>query len=82
MPVNCCTMARKLVVSVLRRVVGAFLEARERRRGDLPTRPSMLEIGPPVVFCEIVWLENDAVLVTMVESARPVLPLPNMFGDV
>lgn len=30
MPVNSCTMARKLEVSVVRTVVGARLEARER----------------------------------------------------
>lgn len=39
-PVNCWTMARKLVVSVLRRVVGVRLDARERRRMGLETRPS------------------------------------------
>lgn len=39
-PVNCCTMARKLVVSVLSRVVGVRLEARERRLMGLETRPS------------------------------------------
>lgn len=40
-PVNCWTMARKLVGSVLRRVVGARREARVRLRAGLPTRPSM-----------------------------------------
>lgn len=41
-PVNCCTMARKLVVSVFRRVVGVRREARERRRMGFATRPSGL----------------------------------------
>lgn len=41
-PVNCCTMARKLVVSVLRRVVGVRREALDRRRTGFATRPSGL----------------------------------------
>lgn len=41
-PVNCCTMARKFVVSVLSRVVGVRLEARDRRRMGFETRPSGL----------------------------------------
>lgn len=47
-PVNCWTMARKFVVSVLRRVVGVRREARERRRVGLATRPSGLK-----------WVEPD-----------------------
>lgn len=38
-PVNCWTMARKLVVSVLRSVVGVRREARVRLRVGLETRP-------------------------------------------
>lgn len=38
-PVNCCTIARKLLVSVLSSVTGARLEARDLRLGDFPTRP-------------------------------------------
>lgn len=40
MPVNCCTMARKLVGSVLRTVVWARLVALVRRRAGRPTRAS------------------------------------------
>ena len=50
-PVNCCTMARKLVVSVLRRVVGVRREARERRRMGFATRPSGLRLW---------WVDVDA----------------------
>lgn len=42
-PVNCWTMARKLVVSVLRSVVGVRREARVRLRAGLVTR---LGFGP------------------------------------
>lgn len=41
-PVNCCTMALKLVVSVLKRVVGPFLEALDLFFVDLPILPSRL----------------------------------------
>ncbi|KAF7827122.1 Retrovirus-related Pol polyprotein from transposon TNT 1-94 [Senna tora] len=51
-PVNCCTMARKLVVSVLSRVVGVLREARERRRMGFATRPSGLRW--PVVVDDVV----------------------------
>lgn len=39
-PVNCCTMARKLVVSVLSKVVGVRREARDLLRMGFDTRPS------------------------------------------
>ena len=42
-PVNCCTMARKFVVSVLSKVVGVRREARDRRRVGFATRPSGLK---------------------------------------
>lgn len=41
-PVNCCTMARKLLVSVLSSVTGALLEALDLRLGDFPTRPASM----------------------------------------
>ncbi|TKY47905.1 hypothetical protein E2542_SST29966 [Spatholobus suberectus] len=46
-PVNCWTMARKFVVSVLSKVVGVRREARERRRVGLVTRPSGLKWVKP-----------------------------------
>lgn len=39
---NCCTMALKLAVSVLKRVVGPFLEALDLFFVDLPILPSRL----------------------------------------
>lgn len=64
---NCCTIARKLVVSVLSSVVGALLEALDRRRADFPTRPSIagwevgLLVDPTTAGLDVV--------VTTVESA-------------
>lgn len=43
-PVNCCTIARKLLVSVLSSVTGARLEALDLRLGDFPIRPGGLPL--------------------------------------
>lgn len=74
---NCCTIARKLVVSVLSSVVGALLEALDRRRGDFPTRPSMAwcEVGLPLDPAIVVLDE----VVTTVESATADM-WPSMAG--
>ena len=75
---NCCTIARKLVVSVLSSVVGALLEALDRRRPDFPTRPSM------ATGCEVGLLLDPAIVgldevVTTVESATADM-WPSMAG--
>lgn len=56
---NCCTMARKLVVSVLSRVVGVRLEARERRLMGLETRPSGLNWAGAAVVVTVVASETE-----------------------
>lgn len=68
---NCCTIARKLVVSVLRRVVGALLQALDRRRPDFPTRPSMAgcEVGLLLLLLVEPAIAGLDVAVTTVESA-------------
>lgn len=67
-PVNCCTMARKLVVSVLSKVVGVRLEALDRLLIGLETRPSgfkSLELpDPPCGFPG-----GEMVVETTVESS-------------
>lgn len=68
-PVNCCTMARKFVVSVLSKVVGFRREARDRRRVGFDTRPS----GPKLVLDVgglefIVAAAVAVVVVTVVDS--------------
>lgn len=62
-PVNCCTMARKLLVSVLSSVTGARLEARDLRLGDFPTRlASMLACEGGLLAGPVIPLPEVAVL--------------------
>jgi len=58
-PVNCCTMARKLLVSVFSRVVGVLLEARERRLMGFETPPSGLSLAGAAVVVTVVASETE-----------------------
>lgn len=76
-PVNCCTMALKLVVSVLKRVVGPFLEALDLFFVDLPILPSRLRwvlvlldmVGVVVVVVVVVAVAVAVVVVVAMGSA-------------
>ena len=65
-PVNCCTMARKLAVSVLSSVVGVLLEALDRFRTGFETRPSGLKL---LVLLLGAAAEADAVAVVVTTVA-------------
>lgn len=68
-PVNCCTMARKLAVSVLSSVVGVLLEALDRFRTGFETRPSGLKLLVLVLVMEVGFgAEAVVVVVTTVAS--------------
>lgn len=75
-PVNCCTMARKFVVSVLSKVVGVRREARDRLLVGFETRPSgpnwVLDVGEPkfTISCGTATAAAiSVVVVIVVESA-------------
>lgn len=61
---NCCTMARKFVVSVLSKVVGVRREARDRRLVGFETRPS----GPIWVLVDAGELELPMGMTVVVDA--------------
>lgn len=68
-PVNCCTMARKLVVSVFSKVVGVRLEARDLLLMGFDTLPSgpklVAEVGELGFMVSGGKVEEGVVLVVM-----------------
>ncbi|PNX78925.1 hypothetical protein L195_g034908 [Trifolium pratense] len=68
-PVNCCTMARKLVVSVFSKVVGVRLEARDLLLMGFDTLPSgpklVAEVGEVGFIVSGGIVEEGVVLVVM-----------------
>ena len=75
-PVNCCTMALKLVVSVLKRVVGPFLEALDLFLVDFPILPSTFRWL--LLLPEMVDVVLVVVVVAMDSAAASGTPPKNM----